>query len=906
MDSTAPPDYLLRTKLYRPRIAQELVPRPHLLERLQQGDACRLALIAAPAGYGKTTLVDAWLNEAERPYAWLSLDRQDNDFTSFALYLAAAIRSRYPTAVPATWALVTTSGLPPATRLADILLQEITTLDQPLWLIIDDYHIVNKQDIHELMARFVMNAPLNLRIVLISRSDPPFPLARLRARGQLIEIRATDLRFDRREAGLLLRNTLHTAVPDEVTTLLEERTEGWPVGLQLAAISLRDSDSPAAFAQRFAASSHRLVSDYLVDEVLATLSDKQRRELLVSSLPDRFCAPLFAALTGAPELDAPDQRYLDSLWRANLFVVALDEGGIWYRYHTLFRMFLRQRLSQSVPPAEIAGLHAQASAWFAGQGLLEEAIKHALLSNDHAAALGLFEKHLADALNKDDWRRLERWLSHFPPQEQEPPALSIARAYLLHYSFQHVAMAPFLHAAQQALAANPYDDGRQQIYLGLINILRAIYYRNVDDDSTAVLEHAAAARRQLPDTLAATRSLAESATIFTLHSMGRGDEALQTAQELLQRQPLRADTRSLRLLLAINGFHFGEADLPALSRTLPLFHRLAEEAGQALSLCWSFYGLGWMYYQRNELQAAEHNFNEALAFRYGAHGRAVIDVYTGLALARLAQGHLSEATAVVSDLRTFLNDRGLIGRLALADALALRLAQARGDFNPAWHSLAGYTRAIPAQIAAGMWETPVLTAARAYIAAGDAASLRSAGELLAAARAVAEARYATRQLIEINALLALQQAACGHDDTALVALTTAVRLGEPGQTLRLIADAGPGLQPLLRHLLARGIAPDYLRRILDIMPAAGASAQLPVLPLLPAARQMSAALTNREIDVLLLLAQRLTNKEIGTQLSLSPNTVKKHAINLYAKLEVSNRRQAVARARDLGLLPEGL
>ena len=905
------PDYLLQTKLYRPRIAARLVPRPRLLEKLEQGAARRLMLISAPAGYGKTTLVDVWLEQTERPYAWLSLDSHDNDLSVFALYLAAAVRTRYAAALPTTWALLSSADLPETARLADIFLQELAALAGPLWLIIDDYHVAHKIDIHEFMARLVMNTPRDVHFMLMTRSDPPFALARLRALGHLVELRAVDLRFDQYEASLLLRNEVPTAVAPEVAALLEERTEGWPAGLQLAAISLRDSAAPEAFAQRFAGSGNRLVSEYLVDEVLATLTEKQRRELLRSALPDRFCAPLFGVLTGAPEIDDPDQHYLESLWRANLFVVALDDEGVWYRYHALFRMLLRQRLSQTESPAAIAALHARASDWFASQGLLEEAIMHAQLGMEPTTAVQLFEDHLPEALNSDDWRRLERWLHHFPLDGPPQPVLLIARAFLHHFSFQHARILPLVTAAAEALAQEPgrLPPDKRETYHGLLNTLRAAAYRNTAGDRQEVLAFGAAARRQLPDSFSGTRSIAESNYILTLNSLGRREQALQTATELLAQQPVGPNVRTLRLLLATSAIHFSKADLPHLQDSLSLFYSLARQARQPVLHGWAAFGMGWYHYQLNDLLTAEQYLTEAVALRHEANGRTIIEAYSGLTLTHLARGRHHEAQDAIAELRIFLHDRGTHNRLIIADSLAAHLALIRGDYDPLWQSLSGFTRDVPAQVMAGLWETPALTAVRAYLAQGGAQPLAGAADLLATARAVASEWHNPMQLIEIGALEALLHAARGEEEAALATLGTAVRLAEPGGTLRLIADAGPALLPLLRRLLAQNVSPTYVQRLLAVLPPETASVapgtDLALL-LLPAGRQLSGALTNREIDVLLLLAERLTNKEIAARLSLSPNTVKKHSISLYEKLGVRTRRQAVARAQALGLLPEGL
>jgi ATP/maltotriose-dependent transcriptional regulator MalT len=405
--------------------------------------------------------------------------------------------------------------------------------------------------------------------------------------------------------------------------------------------------------------------------------------------------------------------------------------------------------------------------------------------------------------------------------------------------------------------------------------------------------------------MAFARSLAEFWQIYGLQHCGQTEAAVALASQWLRQQPEQPDVRALRQLLALCGIYYDRADVPALMATATTFREVAVRAQRGLSLGWANFLLGWAHYQSNELATAAEYFEQLARSPFGAHGRAVIDSLAGLALTRHAQGQEEEARAAVGSLRAFLLDSGTVDLMPVAASLAVRLASGQGP----WDTPSDFARGLDAQLAADIWELPGLTAVRASILLGEPARLAAAAELLAQCRLLAETRHTKRRLIEIAILEASLRAAQGDDAATLAALQQAVALGEPGGGLRFFLDDGPGLRPYLQQLLDQGVAPAYVRAILAAYPAQSAVPPSPTYSLQVVDRDTvrepypDDLLTNREIDVLLLLEQRLTNKEIATRLSISPRTVQKHAINIYQKLHVSNRRQAAARARALGLLP---
>ncbi len=900
---------LLATKLHRPRASAPLVPRPRLLEELTAGWSRRLTLVSAPAGYGKTTLVNLWLETVECPSTWLSLDEHDADLDSFTSYLLAALRTAYPQAGQAIASLLQAPELPPPNRVADVLLRDLEQLPGPLVLVLDDYHTVSTPPINTFMARLVQRLPDDLHLVLITRTDPPLRLAQLRGRRQLDEVRSASLRFTAEETAELLRQALDEPVADEIVALLAERTEGWAVGLQLAALSLRESPDRQDFARRFAQSGHRLATDYLLNEVLEELPDAQRTLMLQTSILERFCAPLCQAIAGSAAPPGGGEAFVADLWRSNLFLAALDDEGLWYRYHHLLRDLLYHRLRQAYTAEAIAGLHRRASAWFEAHGLLEEAITHAVQAGDALAAAQLVEAHIHDALNQESWHRLERWLGLLPPEVRQRPGLLVAQAFLYHFRNRVAAMMPLLEAAEAGLAAGAggYTPAEQEGWLGAINALAATTF--VKGSLERGLHRANLALAQLGPEAVFARGLAEFWVITGLQQTGRSDEALAMVNERLHRQPIQPDIPSLRLLLALCAIHYHQADLPALQAAASTFHQMAVQANRPISKAWASYCLGWAAYQRNDLEAAERWFGEVVALCYEANSRAAVDSFTGLAWAQRAQGRPQAAETTVLALRSFLSERGHVNLMPVADSLSLRLElNWQGTIAPA-----SFVADPESQLALDLWELPVLTAIRCYIAAGGPDQLARAGKLLATCRAEAGTRHAQRRQIEIATLECLLYGAQGNDQAAVDVLRDAVLLGEPGGALRLFVDAGPGLMKHFQQLVHEGSAGAYVQRILaayaastpQLIPQALAALPSPERSMerLLAAEELAGRLTNREIDILLLLERRLTNQEIASYLTISPDTVRKHTMNLYQKLQAGNRRQAVAKARSLGILP---
>src|SRR5215211_6760037 len=473
--ATAAPDALLATKLHIPRTRPGFVARPRLVDRLAPAQAGELTLVCAPAGFGKTALLADWARRDPRPVAWLSLDDADNDPARFWRHLAAALETVCPGVADRVAALL--QGLQPTSFEAVVttLVNELAGVTGEVVLLLDDYHLIQAPQVHQSMELLLAHLPSQLRLVLASRADPPLPLARLRARGQLAELRERDLRFSPEETAELLRTAVGSELPEAAVVALADRTEGWVAGLQLAALSLQGRINPAAFIDGFSGS-HRYVLDYLTEEVLDGQPDHLVRFLLETSILERLCGPLCDAVTGR----ADSQALLEQVERANLFLVPLDEVRGWWRYHHLFADLLRARLAQE-QPERVPELHASAAAWCEAHGLVDDAVRHALAAGEPSWVARLIEQHTDAMLWRFEHATVRRWLEALPAElVGSRPRLCLAQAYGALLSGRLEAVEPRLADAERALAdrggqpQEPYEPSVGRAVSLLANLPAAI------------------------------------------------------------------------------------------------------------------------------------------------------------------------------------------------------------------------------------------------------------------------------------------------------------------------------------------------------------------------------------------------------------------------------------------------
>lgn len=882
---------LLATKLYSPPLRSEWVARPSLVERLNAGLGRKLTLISASAGSGKTTLVAAWLAGLRpgavdvRP-AWLSLDAADNDPHRFISYLAAALQTAGAHVGQEALRLLGRADPPPVEPVIASLINDVAATGARLILVLDDYHAISELAVHEAVGLLLDRLPPRMHLVIATRHDPSLPLARMRGRGEMNEIRQEDLRFSAEEAATFLNRSMGLRLaPAEIATL-EERTEGWITGLQLAALSMQGRDAAAIsrFIGGFSGRYH-FILDYLTDEVLQRQPQPVQTFLMQTAILDRLCGPLCDAVLDNPG-PAAGVRMLHDVEAANLFTVPLDDERRWYRYHPLFAELLRARL-KAVQPHLVPELHRRAAAWYEQQGLSAEAVQHALATANDALAAEVIERAIRQVTtwSRSDTAIVHTWLSALPDAVVRPrPWLRLFLSRTLYIMGQPESAGQALQALEEWLQDHSSaPDAGQILTMALLD--RASY--------AAVLGSVRQAKELIRKVLA---GVPEDHPIARLRAPAILGMAHLRAGELSEAQ--RAFSQASEFALAIGSNYAAvpllcnlaevqaaQARLRAAMHTCEQATQLAVVDGVPASIAgFAELQIGRLLYERDDLEAAErHLLGGMELLSAGGIGESFGSGHAILAQIRQARGDGEGAAAAAERAVQSARRANIPHHLGLALAYQARvwLAQGRLDLAVLWareyrHSgQAEYLR-----------DVEDLTLARVLLAEGRAAeALALLDALLPAAREAGR----TRAVIDMQAVRAVALPGI-HD--ALDALQQALAPAEPEGYARLFLDLGEPMRALLRQAAARGIAPGYVSRLLT---AFGPSPQAGAQPLLE-------PLSERELSVLRLLAKGLSNPEIGARLFISLPTVKSHTRNIYGKLGVHSREEAVARAEALGII----
>jgi LuxR family maltose regulon positive regulatory protein len=885
---------LVPAKLSAPQPLAAWVRRERLLAQLGPAPECRLTLVVAPAGFGKSTLVAQWLaalaaRHSPPKAAWLTLDEHDQDPLRFLAYLAAAVEQAAPGAAAATLGLLAAHAPPPAHVVLQALLVDLSALPGGLTLVLDDYDQVAAEPLHHAVAYLLRQLPPACRLVIISRADPPLSLGRLRAERQLRELRAADLRFTEGETGALLAS-LGGAADTDLAALLHRQTEGWALALQLAALA--QLDAPAS--ERGQAAATRQIAEYLAGEVVARQDAATVETLLALAVPERFCAGLCAALLGVPdELLAAESR-LERLARANLFLAPLDEERRWFRFHHLFRDLLLRRLHLERGEGAVRELHLRAARWLADEGAIEEAVRHFLAAGDEDAAAALVEGLLLPEFGGEVAASPPaQWLRLLPAElVARRPGLALIVARMAVFSMDMAGFAQGL-ARVEALLAEPHAASNAPPWSAFAADLAALrgflcYWRGQPAET---IRHARAALAQGPTAALAVQALLQLGLAHVgAGAYAKGVALIEAGPPEIAARPGVQDALVRHSCLAAMHQLAGELDAQARAARR-LFDEVAARAAGDLWVGYAASFLGQAAYERSDLAVAAEHFGALARRKYKVSYPGYMTGVAGLCLVALAQGELDEAAARAQQAAAFADEVGGEYLRNQALGLAARVALARGEVGAALRAAAPIRTDMHLGLSLAL-EAPRLTLARALIASGDGARLAEAETLLAACLGEVEPLHHTRLLIRVLATRALLREAQGRPEQAAGDLRHAVGLAAPRGFVRALLDLGPPVLPPLRRLAREGLAPAYLAGLLTAAPPQPGAPEPPEL------------LTPRESEILGLLAQRWTDKEIAERLVIAPNTVRKHTSTLYHKLGVGDRREAVAAAVALGLLDE--
>jgi LuxR family maltose regulon positive regulatory protein len=864
---------LLSTKLYAPTPRPDLVERTRLLDLLNDhwlADGSfgrRLTLVAAPAGYGKSTVTCQWLENADIPVGWLSLDADDNDPVRFATYLLAALRMVRPGLGTEAAGLLASPQGPNLKVLTTVLINELRTQAEPVVLVLDDYHLIQTASIHQQMALILDHQPANFHVVINTREDPPLPIARLRARGQVLEVRQQILRFTSDETTEFLNRVMAVSLSPEETEALERRTEGWIAGLQLAALSMRGRKDISGFIRAFTGST-RFILDFLMEEVFNQQRPSVQDYLLKTSVLERLSRPLCQAVIADPE----GANWLDLLDSMNLFVVPLDQSREWYRYHRLFAELLRHRLRLTHPSLE-PELHARASAWFEKHGMLAEAIHHALSAEDWTEAAALIQAASTEYLHRGEVFIVLRWYQSLPDSilSADPKlALDLCWALLLGSEYE---------AAKARLTKLELGAGGPPALLGEIYAAQA-YLARSQGDHQSMIERSRLAMKTLPDSAVETRGIVAMNLGIAYWHMGEMEQAEEVLDEGLRAAQTTGNLYArVTCLIFLGRVAAVRADL---GRSKEWLEEAVRHGGDIPINALAHLDLAALNYEWNDLAAAESHLERALKLSRQSQN----DEFLAGSLLLGSRLMLALGDHQRSD-RMLAESQGLVDEHKVSMAMANRLRTAivysrlqQGQPVARWtERLDDHSDCHPYYRFLGVTKARALPRDRA---------LQDLFEL----DCLAQEHGWTYGRIAVQAQTAAYATAVRDKQQAL---GIALQLAEPAGLVRAFVEVGEDLVSVLQAAAERGVSPEYVSRILtafDDRPLVDVRAQIDLVE----------PLTDRELEVLRLVADGMSNREIAEVLYITSGTVKTHVHNMCGKLGARNRTEAALKGRDLGLL----
>jgi LuxR family transcriptional regulator, maltose regulon positive regulatory protein len=913
---------ILTTKLYIPTLRSKAVLRPRLVDLMNEGLKNKLTLISAPAGFGKTTLLSQWIASHERPVAWLSLDKEDNDAMRFLAYVISALQKIAKNVGEAALGLINAPQPSPVETVLSVLINEISAVSDNFILILDDYHLIEAESVNSLVSFLLERLPLQMGLVITTREDPALPLARLRVREQLTELRATDLRFTTAETADFLNRLMGLNLSAKDMTTLETRTEGWIAGLQLAAISMQKHKDTTSFIKNFTGS-HQFVVDYLMEEVLRQQSKNVQTFLLYTSILDHFCASLCDAVL--LNSSTPSQEILKYIENSNLFIIPLDNERRWYRYHHLFADLLRQRLQTqtnllSTDQVTVKELHLRACSWYEEKGQAIEAIQHAILAKDFdraANSIELIWPVMESSFQAKTWLRLVKLI----PDEivRIRPVLCAGYGIALIQDGKYEAGETKLQEAEQWLD-NPVAinkklktlspkmvvaDEEQFRSLSASIANSRIYHAQALGDLSSVVKHSRHALELIPEGDYTRRAVAAGLLALSYWKNGDLEAAYQTFNECqADHQKAGSVVYEIAITMGLAGIKVVQGRLQeAVSLYENSIQHALELDESAMAITADLYlELSLIQIERGDLKTAEQNLLNSKELGDQA---AIVDWQYRWCLAQAevkkTQGDPNSAFELFqkAELLFFKTPRP---NLRPVGALKARVLIMQNKLTEAQNWATKLSLSVDDNLTY-LQEFEHITLNRILIAQykndSKECSFLKAMKLLKRLLEAAEEGKRVNSVIEILILQAVAYEAQGKIPLALSPLQRALSLAEPEGYVRIFVDEGIPMARLLTKAAATGIKQEYISKLISEFGTTednskNKSSQLSQLIIEP--------LSHRELEVLKQIAQGLSNQEISQRLFLAVSTVKGHNKNIFSKLQVQRRTEAVARARELGLL----
>jgi len=902
-DSASP---LIRTKLHRPPLPSDYVCRDRLLSQMDKAMDVPLTLVSAGAGTGKSVMVAAWLEDRGHPYAWLSLDAADSSLRRFLNYFIAALSRARPDQIPTTTELLFGPELPPVEVIATYLVNELDQGSAPLVVVFDDYHLIgDTSPVHDLIRFLLEYAPQDLHLILLTRSDPPLALASLRGSGKIAEVRHQDLRFVIDEAAELLTNNADLRLTTAQVEAIRSNVEGWAVGLKLVALACRRAPNIDKFVAQLGGNLPDTAT-YLLDEVLTALPAALSGYLIKTAVLDRFCPALLDALR--PNSDSTDdeidgRRFVELIDQSNLFVVPLDINSEWYRYHHQFRDLLLQELKHICSHEEICALHDAASKWFEQEGSIEEAIRHAIAADNQIAAAEIIERHRNEPLRNDRWWELRNWLDLLPASiKMSRPPLLLCHGWLAHQRLEIDVIAVILRTLDglEVELANPALVAEKNFFGAVVAFWEGRLAESLRFSEAAIAANPDAAN------MAAGESHLYRALVLQL--TGHTQQALSQLRADFRSAPKGSEVYQTRLLAGIAFVNLLNGDLELAHECGRQTIAVAVRSKLPYSKLWGEYLSGIASFCAGRFRQTVDILGHCTDNGYRFDFRAASDAYAGVAFCHQFNGDAASAEELMAESIAYAEGVRDPEAIAVAASARARLQLLQGNAKAALR----WARTESAElypVAMLFWiEIPEINRHRVLITAGTKTECeKSLGEVVEL-RAQLEALHMTNQAIQAAVLQALGLAKLGRTNEARTTLIECMELGGETGWIQPFVEAGEPLIGVLENISKTGHHRKFIRSILtaydQYVAAASRGTDTGVATQHVPDHVGLTDLTNRELDILELIAQRLQNKQIGARLNISTHTVKDHLKHVYQKLEVSNRRDAVAKAMRVGLLKD--
>lgn len=908
MNTTSRGSTLIQSKITTPELPSDLVERSALMAKLGVDFSRKLTLVCAPAGFGKTTLVTSWLRLTQARagagapvhVGWYALDEGDNNVHRFYGYLLCAIQQANPDLFSDWVDFDYRSQLPSVEEMVNELVDGLWQRSDPMLLALDDFHYVSNKEIHHFVNLLLRYLPPHLRLIIATRHDPPLGLAQLRARNQLHEVRAAHLAFSLDETEAFLAGALHTHLDREIMVKVWKQMEGWPAGLRLTVLSLQGAEDPQSLVRRFGQQISRHITDYLVEEVISQQSREVTDFLLPISILNRFNGALCAAVTGMTLAEC--QSILDYLLHSNLFITALDDHEEWYRFHHLLQEILRNRLRTQNPGEEVAAWQRRAAVWFADHALVDEAVAHFLAAGDEEGAAVTVESSILDLINNEQFSTLEQRISLLPSSlVDRRPALLLASAWVRNVRYQREAFPAIIARVEALLGEERWQHEETAALWGQLHALRSIVALKIGDGEE-IVANAAATFDLLPENYVWVRSFALNVLTHFYTLIGNPEEAHRILADERRKITPVPSVFLLRLSFCDAVVYHFSGTIAERRRSAFNHLSLSSQLNNPIQMAWAEYGLATAHLEVGEVDEAVRRLVAIIARPQFAFTLTLFLAACHLLPIFALRGRIVEGSSLLSALAQHLRGSVTQDSQLELDALHAYWACLIGDQAAAHRWAEGAELVLPP---AEIMSPHNLLLARTLFMLGGSSNLERAAAVTSALIAYYRKVNLTIRLIETLTLHARICWARRMQQPALTAMREALDLGHPRGYRHTFLDQSVSARQILYELTQER---RYAAMAGDLLAQMTAELSRPTPP---THRQADAtdgqieALSERELEILALMAEQLTNKEIAHRLRISPLTVRNHTAKIYAKLHVATRRQAVVCGRQLGILATG-